>query len=124
MDEFKVSGGQKVAEEAWRLIGSPSKMTPAILIDKAEPCSRYLGCEHKLYERDVDWQNDELPTPERLAEKASGSGISAATRKRVRCMEYDMYHFVKSCVDSYCKFGNIKRNAAVCGDSLPGGQWR
>ena len=57
VDDFKLSGPEENLRQGWDLILSPSDTAPkGIDMDEPEPVGRYLGCEHRVSERWIDWQ--------------------------------------------------------------------
>ena len=57
VDDFKMSGPEENLKKGWDPILSTSKTAPkGIDMDNPEPVGRYLGCEHRISERWIDWQ--------------------------------------------------------------------
>ena len=59
VDDFKLSGPTGNLKEGWRLIQEPSPEVPkGIEIDPPTKVGRYLGCEHRVSEKWIDWQGE------------------------------------------------------------------
>ena len=59
MDDFKLSGPTGNLPEGWRLIQEPSPKVPkGIELDPPTKVGRYLGCEHRVSEKWIDWQGE------------------------------------------------------------------
>ena len=62
VDDFKLSGPAGKLAEGWRLLKEPSEGCPkGIEMDDPTDVGRYLGCEHHVYTKSVEWHG-ELPT--------------------------------------------------------------
>ena len=76
VDDFKMSGPAETAQDAWNLIRTDSATTKGIEMDDPEPANRFLGCDHKVYEKEITWHG-ELPSiltpppPKKKKKKAS-----------------------------------------------------
>eukprot|EP00959_Pyramimonas_sp_CCMP1952_P463631 9485274-Pyramimonas_sp.AAC.1 len=60
-DDFKLSGPADKLAEGWKLLQEPSNCPKGIEIYPPTAVGRYLGCEHRLSTRTVEWRG-ELPT--------------------------------------------------------------
>ena len=114
VDDVKMAGPKENFDEAWSLLTSESPTgTPPIKMDPPEPVNRFLGCEHIVFEKEIQWHGGDLTTLEPLAPKKADPNPEETTAKReaakadwyarpkktVRVMQYDMREFFKSCVE-------------------------
>ena len=127
VDDFKLSGPAGKLAEGWQLLKEPSEGCPkGIEMDDPTDVGRYLGCEHHVYTKSVEWHG-ELPTvldppppkPKKNpdgdnsggGEDEAGGGQVAQPpepyqprpTKEVRVLEYDMTQFFESCVQLYAE---------------------
>jgi hypothetical protein len=113
VDDFKMAGPSATISEAW------NRVRKHIKTEVPTPAGKYLGCQHTVLERQIkDCEHPRHPavTPDVL---------SASGRQRqkdldelkppkgqkgnvtIRCMQYDMADFFKSCVDRYLELAKI-----------------
>ena len=86
VDDFKLAGPKAAIKRGWELIRK------GIKTDDPSPMGMYLGCRHDVSER-----------------------ILPDTGARVRCIEYNMEDFLRSCVERYKELTGVSamRHAAT-----------
>ena len=86
VDDFKLAGPATAIKKGWELIRK------GIKTDDPSPMGMYLGCRHDVSEKT-------LPV----------------TGARVRCIEYNMEDFLRSCVERYKELTGVTamRHAAT-----------
>jgi len=123
VDDFKMAGPTKNLQKGWELVRKEIRIEPPT------PLGKYLGCNHVVTDRVFDisvpehsmfeWpirvpvkNLDVSPTDaatrgDSVAAPACPSGVNPPHgnlrkgRAHVRCLEYDMSEFLRSCVDRY-----------------------
>ena len=86
VDDFKMSGPVASLPKGWDLIKK------GIRTDVPAAAGKYLGCEHRSYEKLIPAGTNPL---------LFDDGKADHTLQKVRVLEYDIKDFLISCVDKY-----------------------
>ena len=82
VDDFKLAGPTENLDEGWRLIQGSSKLVDkGIEMDPPTKVGRYLGCEHKVYDKEIDWHGENPtvmdPPPPKAKKDAEADAVPA-----------------------------------------------
>ena len=87
VDDFKLAGPASELQAGWDLIRSASEVAPTgIDMDPPTAIGRYLGCEHRVSERWINWQGEnptvlDPPPPKPSKAAAPDDGPNAAVAR-------------------------------------------
>ena len=77
VDDFKLSGPADKLAKGWELIRGKSDVAPnGIDMDPPAPVGRFLGCEHRVYTKDITWHGENptvMDPPPPKAKKAAAA---------------------------------------------------
>ena len=108
VDDFKMAGKKENVQILWKQIQETTKIDGqdhTIVLDEPEPIGRFLGCEHRYFEKDVTWHGEKLTSMGCNAKNGAIENIEEhkkeRKRRKVRGIYYDMTAFMQECVTLY-----------------------